>query len=347
MQVTIAMRETVNLASLVREHRMSGRRPMSQASSTCMVIVDKTLTLTPAVVRAAALARKSGDRLLLALFEFDRVLARAGSRGVDLDAYLRGRREKLESLAEQLRRDGLAVDTRLFWEHPAMARMLLAVLGEQPQMVIKDVHREPALKRVLFTPEDLDLLRQCPAPLMLVHSGTHGLPKRIVAAVDPLDEQGRPHELTEQVLHAANRLAMQCDAALDVVHAFEYIPPFAGAEFGWLPDLALIEEFRAVHRDAMQELGRKFGIAPARLHVLDGIPGWAIAGFASENKTDVVVMGSIQRNFLQRLSIGSVAEDLLQRLDCDVLVLKPEGFAERLRGELEIGGRGGHRHVVL
>ena len=311
---------------------------MPEPGPACMVIVDKALTLTPGVVRAAALARKSGDRLLLALFEFDRTLAHAASRGFDLDAYLRGRREKLESLAEPLRRDGLAVDTHLFWDHPVMARMLSAVLAGQPQMVIKDVQREASLMRVLFTAEDLDLLRQCPAPLMLVRSGTHGLPRRILAAVDPLDEHDRPRELTARVLNAANRLAMQCGAELDVVHAFEYIPPFAGPEFGLMPDLGLIEQFRALHRDALQRLGKEFGIPAERLHLLDGIPGWAIAGFAAENRIDVVVMGSIQRNFLQRISVGSVAEDLLERLDCDVLVLKPDGFAERLRTELEHNG---------
>lgn len=316
---------------------------MTEPGSTCMVIVDKALTLTPAVVRAAAMARKSGDRLLLALFEFDRALARAASRGFDLDAYLQGRREKLESLAEQLRRDGLTVDTRLSWDHPVMAHVLRAVLAGQPAMVIKDVHAEPALKRLLFTPADLDLLRQCSAPLMLVRSGTHGLPRRILAAVDPLDEQGRPPELNASVLKAANRLAAQCDAELDVVHAFEYIPPYIGPELmtGWMPDMGMIEKFRALHREALQALGKDLNIPPERLHVLDGVPGPAIAEFAAANRIDVVVMGSIQRNFLQRLSIGSVAESLLQRLDCDVLALKPEGFAEHLRTELEQGGRAG------
>lgn len=312
---------------------------MSQANSTCMVIVDGTLTLTPAVVRAAALARKSGDTLLLCLFEFDRSMAHAASQGFDLDAYKRGRREKLEALAERLRRDAVHVETHLFWDHPIMERMLTAVLAEQPQMVIKDVHREASLKRVLFTPEDLDLLRLCPAPLMLVRSGTHGSPRRIVAAVDPLDEHGRPHELNARVLKAASRLAMQCDAELDVVHAFDYVLPFAGPEFGWMPDLGLIEQFRAEHRDALKELGRQFGVPPEHLHLLDGIPGWAIAGFAAANRTDVVVMGSIQRRLLQRLTAGSVAEFLLQHLDCDVLALKPEGFAEHLRRELDHGHR--------
>lgn len=310
---------------------------MAPERSTCMVIVDKALSLTPAVVRATALARKSGDKLMLALFEFDRTLARAASRGFDLDAYKRGRAEKLEALAERLRQDGLTVGTRLYWGYPQMARMLMAVLAEQPRMVIKDVRREAALKRVLFTPEDLDLLRQCPAPLMLVRGGSHGLPRRVLAAVDPLDASDRPQALDAAVLDTANRLAMQCGAELDVVHAFEYIPPFAvpGLLTGALPDIGLTEQFRAMHHDALQAFGKRHGVPQAHLHLLDGIPGRAIADFAAKHGVDVVVMGSVQRNFLQRLSIGSVAEDLLQRLDCDVLALKPAGFPESLRNELE------------
>lgn len=301
-----------------------------------MVIVNHNMQPSPALVRATAVARKSGERLLLALFDFDRVLARAARRGSDLDAYLQGRRQKLEALAAPLRLDGLTVDTRLFWGHPVMARMLHTVLIEQPQMVFKDVRVESALKRLLFAPEDLDLLRQCPAPLMLVRTGSAGLPRRILAAVDPLDEHDRPHELNEQVLKSANRLAMQCNAQLDVVHAFEYVPPPVDGEFmsGWLPDFTVAEELRSMHLQALQTLGKEFGIPAAHLHMLDGRPDQTIAEFAAGHKHDMVVMGTVQRNFLQRLALGSVAEGLLQRLDCDVLALKPEGFREHLQAEL-------------
>lgn len=301
-----------------------------------MVIVDQELRLTPALVRAAALARKSGESLLLARFEFDRVIERVAGQGFDLQAYLDGRRQKLEALAALVRSDDLTVDTRVFWGRPLMARMLLTILAEKPQLVVKDVRAEPALKHLLFTPEDLDLLRQCPAPLMLVRGGAHSLPQRILAAVDPLDEHDRPHELTAQVLKAANRLAMQCAAQLDVVHAFEFIPPPMDGEYmtGWLPDFTLAEELRGLHLDELQKLGKEFGIPPARLHMLDGRPDRSIAEFAAAHRSDVVVMGTVQRNFLQRLTLGSVAEGLLQRLNCDVLALKPEGFAQRLQTEL-------------
>ena len=292
---------------------------------------------TPALLRAAALARKSGNRLLLAMFEFDPLLARAARQGFDLNAYLEGRRLKLEEYAAAWRRDGLSVETRLFWGRPAVLHMLFAALAEKPEMVIKDVHPEAPLPRLLFTPQDLDLLRQCPAPLMLVHAADRELPRHILAAVDPLDESYHPEKLNEQVLRTATRLALQCNAQLDVVHVFGYIPFLTEPEAltRWMPDVKIANELRELHREALQKLGQQFGIAAAHLHLLDGRPDAVIAKFAAERGSDVVVMGTVQRDFLQRLALGSVAERLLPRLDCDVLALKPESFAERLQAELE------------
>lgn len=307
-------------------------------SSPClMVIVDSSMQPTPALARAAAITHKSRERLLLTSFEHNRVLERAADRGFDLNAYLQGRRQKLEALAEPLRREGLTVETRLYWGRPLLAHVLLNVLIEQPQMVFKDANTEPVLKHRVFAPEDLDLLRQCPAPLMLVRSDARAMPKRILAAVDPLDEHDRPAELNERVLKIANRVAMQCNAELDVVHAFEYVAAMTAGEAmsGWVLDASLQEELRKLHQDALNTLGKDFGVPAARLHMLDGQPDQVIADFAAQRRCDIVVMGSVQRNFLQRLALGSVAEGLLQSLECDVLAVKPVGFEEHLHAELE------------
>ncbi len=302
-----------------------------------MVILDKGLQSTPALLRAAALARKGGERLLLALFEYDRALAHAVSHQFDLDAYLQARRQKLEEFAARLRKDGLQVEAKLFWGRPLLVRMLLAVLAEKPQMVFKGVHAEPALRRLLSTPQDLDLLRQCPEPLMLVRSSPDALPRRILAAVDPLDEHGRPHELNTRILNMANRLAMQCGAQVDVVHVFEYLPFPTDPEVlsGWVPDTALQQKLRNLHIEGLQKLGKEYGIAPAQLHLLDGDPGRVIAEFAGAQHSAVVIMGTVQRGAFERLAMGSVAERLLAQLNCDVLALKSDGFRARLQTELE------------
>jgi universal stress protein E len=37
-------------------------------------------------------------------------------------------------------------------------------------------------------------------------------------------------------------------------------------------------------------------------------------------------MGAVSRSALKRLFIGNAAERVLDRLDCDVLIVKPRGF---------------------
>jgi len=46
-----------------------------------------------------------------------------------------------------------------------------------------------------------------------------------------------------------------------------------------------------------------------------------------ELRADFLVMGAVSRSAVERLFIGSTAESVLERLGCDVLIVKPEGFA--------------------
>jgi len=41
-------------------------------------------------------------------------------------------------------------------------------------------------------------------------------------------------------------------------------------------------------------------------------------------------MGAISRSGLKRIFIGSTAEDVLERLPCDALIVKPPDFASAL-----------------
>jgi universal stress protein E len=43
-------------------------------------------------------------------------------------------------------------------------------------------------------------------------------------------------------------------------------------------------------------------------------------------RADVVVMGAISRSALERLFVGSTAEAVLDKLHCDVLIVKPAEF---------------------
>ncbi|MGH7192523.1 MAG: universal stress protein, partial [Candidatus Saccharimonadales bacterium] len=203
-----------------------------------LVALDAWYRRSPALLRAMSLARKTDATLLLHSFEYQRSVANAVDHGFDLDAYIKGRGQKLEEFADALRAEGFRVQTRVVWGHPIASQIVASVLATQPDFVIKDVHAEPAIRRILFTPLDWQLLRECPAPLMLVRQHTGNTPRHILAAVDPLDEHDRPRGLNDVIMKAAAMLAMQCDAQVDVVHAFDYVPVLADPEgaAGWVLD---------------------------------------------------------------------------------------------------------------
>ena len=53
---------------------------------------------------------------------------------------------------------------------------------------------------------------------------------------------------------------------------------------------------------------------------------FAIPHVAKKVGADVLVMGAVSRSGLQRLFIGNIAEQVLDSLPCDVLIVKPANF---------------------
>ena len=113
-------------------------------------------------------------------------------------------------------------------------------------------------------------------------------------------------------------------------------PKFRGVEPGYNPamDAALL----AASYDQQKEKDRKdFGvfakdaaISKARRHLMDGDPVRAIPKAARALRAGVVVMGAVSRSGLKRVFVGNTAERVLNTLPCDVLVVKPPGFARRI-----------------
>ena len=64
-----------------------------------------------------------------------------------------------------------------------------------------------------------------------------------------------------------------------------------------------------------------------RVHVVEGETREVLVSFVEEAELDLVVIGAVSRGALQRLALGSTAERVLDRLPCDLLIIKPEGFS--------------------
>jgi universal stress protein E len=80
------------------------------------------------------------------------------------------------------------------------------------------------------------------------------------------------------------------------------------------------------HSEAVTRLAEEHAVPPARTHVQQGGTRQLLLALTERLRADAVVMGAISRSGVKGLFIGNTAEDMLDRLHCDLIIVKPAGF---------------------
>ncbi|MCI9876795.1 universal stress protein [Pseudomonas atacamensis] len=293
-----------------------------------LLVADQTLHQSAAMLRAIALAKASGAALDVRAFVEPVPITHLWEEKIDdVDAqrYQRRYRRWVADELEQLSNQGLdgTVDV-VFSSHPLLD-ILKTVHVLKPDLLIKDVRLEPALKRVFITPLDCHLLRECPIPVHLVNQIRYALPHRVVAAVDPFDPDTQISGLNDVIIRSANALALQCDVPLHLLCAYDLSAAFNGdapmINGGWNEDLA--NELRQTLHQAFVALADRHGVPPERRHFVMGHPVQVINEFVEQYLADVVVMGTVHRVGIERV-IGSTTERALYSLPGSILAVRKE-----------------------
>jgi universal stress protein E len=92
----------------------------------------------------------------------------------------------------------------------------------------------------------------------------------------------------------------------------------------------LADSMRTEHTDAVQALCKKHGVDQQHTHVHQGSTRELLMTLTDQLRADAVVMGAVSRSGLKGLFIGNTAEDVLDRLHCDLVIVKPKGFKATL-----------------
>ena len=306
------------------------------SDSRILVVVDPTEEAQPAVERAAWLAQAYGasvelficdyDQALAALPRFDPETTEQRRRAV-LDTHL----ARLEPLRARLAEQNLRVEIDARWGRPLHRGILDKISESRPMLVVKDTHEHALLRRTLLSNTDWNLIRACPVPLLLVKPRPVGVPPRVLAAVDPVHENDKPAALDRAILAFAGELARKIGGKLSILHTFDTAPLYAAAAdtplaMTTVPPAELIAELEARHRQALDTLLAQSSIVEADVRFEEGAAHVEIARAAENEAADFVVMGAVSRSGLQRIFVGSTAEQALDRLPCDLVVVKPPGF---------------------
>ncbi|WP_095144181.1 universal stress protein [Pseudomonas sp. Irchel s3b6] len=293
-----------------------------------LFIAPTEMIRTPAFDRAQALASATGAMLHIVAFDYVNALAVAGLFDHDAmaqarEGYLQVHRHWLEQQARFERCKGGQVSTEVVWAKFSLAHVLEYVNDFQPDLVIKDTQRVPALDRAFHRPLDWLLLRDCPAPLHLVTSTEHPKPLTILAAIDLSHLEMLTEGLNDQILDLASTLAASCVATLHVLNVSNW--SVVGDALMSVPTSSLDDSLRKAVNDAQKEafdvLAERYGIEKKHRHMLTGIPDQVIEHFARRNAFDMVVLGTTYRHG-GNIFVGSTAESVLNRAPCSLMIVK-------------------------
>jgi universal stress protein E len=300
-----------------------------------LAVVDPTAASQPAIERAALLAKRLRARLELFICDYDPVLVSsafdvkslAKARASLLENYLRRLRDRAKALAA----DDLDIDVDARWDSPLADGIVRKAVESGADIVVKDTHYHPVLKRSVFSNTDWNLIRECPALLWLVKPRAIAQKPSFVAAVDPLHERAKPAALDERIIATAKQLCNPLSGELHVFHAFDVTPMLAASMDVMsmplaLPVRELTDSMRVQHTGAVHELTDAHGVRRDQVHIRAAGTREAALALTEELRADVVVMGALSRRGLKRLFLGNTAEDVLDKLPCDLVIVKPVGF---------------------
>lgn len=309
-----------------------------ESAAPVLVAVDPGDAEGVALARAGALATALQAPLELFACEFDQAMEGSHFRVTERvaaarEARVAARRDWLEARAVPWRDAGLEVRTSAVYANPRDEAIARRALETGAGLVVMRTHHHQWLKRATLSAADWQLIRTCPAPLLLVKARPWSARPKLLAAVDPSHRDDQHAELDQAILAQADRLAAAVGADAWVAHCVLSMASLEStAALALMPEALgtppeeyfgnLVQQLRA----SILRLLEGRDIPAAQVRIVEGRPEKELPRLVDELGVDVLVTGGISRSRLEQVFIGGTAERLLDHIACDLLVVKPPGF---------------------
>lgn len=297
-----------------------------------LVVANPEEELQVALSRAVKVAELEQDAeltLLLPIYDFSYEMTSmlsAEERREMQDGVIAQRSEWLEQLLAPYQAQGLKVAGKVVWHSRPFECILQEVLTEGYDLVVKATHHHSFLQTFIFTPTDWHLLRKCPCPILLVKEGQWVRGGHIIAAINCTSEDTEQQKLNERITEEAIEVSELLGASLYLVNTYPGTPVNVAIELPEFDPRAYSEAIRAHHEQLMHQHAAHFGIGEAWTRVREGLPEEVLPELAKELNANLMIMGCVGRTGLSAALLGNTAEQVVDQLHCDMLILKPDDY---------------------
>jgi universal stress protein E len=284
-----------------------------------LAVLDGTDADAMILGKAVALARQHGAALELFLCDAERAYSLlhaydpTGIEEVRSDC-IRQARRYLECLRDTAVGADVRISVDAACESPLYEGIVRKVMRSGADFVIKNAAGACPLRTFVWEANDWQLMRACPATLLLSRGKSWHPCPRLAAAVDVSENESR--DLVQAIVETSKCLSEDCHGELDVV----YSEP-------WGMDPGKHEE----HVEALQELTRAARLQRNSVHVLSGAAEQALPLFAAGRNYDMFIMGALTHRKELSALVGTLTARLIETLDCDFVLVKPSSYRSPVR----------------
>jgi len=306
--------------------------------SNILVFIDIDKASQPALERAVSIAQsETGAKITLFLCCYDltfemTTLSSADERQAMQRIVIKENEEWLNTIAAPYKEQGLDLRCEVHWHHRPFQAAIIEVLKNNHDLVVKSTHQHSKLSAILFTPTDWNLLRKCPAPVLLVKHHSWPVNGNILCAIDCKSIQDDDHhQLNKQILKEAAAMAEIVSANIHIVNAYPSPPMNIMLELPEFDPINYEDGLKKFHQKTLNDYAQRLELPKKQVHLAQGLPEDVISQVAEEIDAQLVILGTVGRSGLSATLLGHTAEQVIDNLDCDLLALKPAGFISPIK----------------
>lgn len=300
-----------------------------------LAVIDPTTDNQKALKRAVELARHSGGQItaFLTIYDFSyemTTMLSGEEREAMRQSMINDRKQWLNEKIDEIEHESVAIDTCIIWHNRPFEKIIKKVLTENFDIVIKGTHQHDKLKSVIFTPTDWHILRKCPCPVLLVKEHNWPVNGNLLTALNIGTDDEEHMVLNKKLTQEAVIFSSLIKANIHLVNSYPGTPVNIAIEIPEFNASEYNDTMLNHHKLAMTNHANDFSIPLENTHVKEGLPEDVIQSISEKIDAELVVLGTIGRTGISAALIGNTAEHVIDRLNCDVLAIKPEGYISPL-----------------
>ena len=306
-----------------------------QTLNKILVCLDPNRDEQPALDRALYLAKKFDASIELLLVVYNRaLLTNLFFNSEQLESaksgYINSQKRWVETYLNDPRYADVKRTYEVIWHKPLYEAIIQQAKKVGADLVIKSTHYHPTINKIFFTPNDWQLLKACPIPLILAKSKTNHEYQHIMAGIDPANSHGKPTNLDKLIVETMVNLSDKLDAKGHVAHCYAPIEYQMWSDIGMGMGVGMgptdftmgennyseyVNELKAGIQHQFDNVVKPFSLPQENLHLVEGYPEKRLPEMVEELNIDLLVLGSVYHSGL----VGSTAEKILDLVECDIL----------------------------